>query len=80
MASCLTKSDVSSISQALIHELQEPERIMSTGKWFAVGSLFLFGMWLRHFSGLGHAIVGGIGEQEESKYISNSTAQPSIRK
>lgn len=53
---------------------------MSTGKWFAVSSLFLFGMRLRHFSGLGHAIVGGIGEQEESKYISNSTAQPSIRK
>lgn len=80
MASCLTKSVVSSISQALIHELREPERIISTGKWFAAGRLCLSGMWLRHFSGLSHAIVGGIGEQEESKYISNSTAQPSIRK
>lgn len=32
------------------------------------------------FTGLGCAIARGIGEQEQSKYISNSTAQPSISK
>lgn len=32
------------------------------------------------FFGLGCAIASGIGEQEESKYISNSTAQLSISK
>ena len=32
------------------------------------------------FSGLGRAIGKDIGERELSKYISNSTAQPSISK
>lgn len=61
--------------------MQEAEHTIVTCKVVCPEVLFFFfGMWLWHFSGLGCAIVGGNGEREQSKYISNSTAQPSISK
>lgn len=43
-----------------------------------VRRLLLPGMWLWYFFGLGFSVMRGIGEQEWSKYILNSTAQRSI--